>query len=157
MADLLSIIYVSSAVNPFSDAELESLLNDARAFNKAKSITGVLLYADGNFMQCLEGSTDSVLRAYDRILSSRRHKGLIELNHSKVETRSFASWEMALFRPGKAEFISISNAVSLASPKDNSSVMAIEFMKSFISTMGLATWATVLTKFPRAIFISSLR
>ncbi len=139
MAELLSIIYVSSAVKPFSDAELESLLVDARAFNKATAITGVLLYADGNFMQCLEGPTDSVLRAYDRILSSSRHKGLIEINHSKIEIRSFASWKMGLFRPTKAEFISISNAVSLASPKDNSSVMVIEVMKSFISTMGLDT------------------
>ena len=136
MTELLSIIYVSSAVNPFSDAELDSLLIDSRAFNKANAITGVLLYADGNFMQCLEGPADSILRAYDRILSSRLHKGLIELNRSKIETRSFESWEMGLLRPTNAEFISISNAVSLASPKDHSSVIAIEFMKGFIRTMG---------------------
>jgi hypothetical protein len=136
MTELLSIIYVSSAVNPFSDAELDALLVDARTFNKAADITGVLLYADGNFMQCLEGPTDSVLRAYDRILSSRRHKGLIEFNRSNIEARSFDSWKMGLLRPTKAEFISISNAVSLASPKDHSSLIAIEFMKSFISTMG---------------------
>jgi len=138
MTELLSIIYVSTALIPFTDRELESLLADARTFNKARAITGVLLYADGNFMQCLEGPTDSVLRAYDRILASRRHKGLIELNRSNIETRSFDSWEMGLLRPTKAEFISISNAVSLASPKDDSSVIAIEFMKSFISTMGAA-------------------
>ena len=138
MTDLLSIIYVSSALNPFSDTELESLLIDARTFNKARSITGVLLYADGNFMQCLEGPADSVLRAYDRILKSRRHKGLIELNRADIESRSFDSWEMGLARPTKAEFVSISNAVSLASPKDQSSLIAIEFMKSFIKTMGAA-------------------
>jgi len=136
VTELLSIIYVSSAVNLFSDTELESLLVDARTFNKARAITGVLLYADGNFMQCLEGPTASVLRAYDRILSSCRHKGLIELNRSKIEARSFESWEMSLLRPTNAEFISLSNAVSLASPKDHSSVIAIEFMKGFIRTMG---------------------
>ncbi|RYY73333.1 MAG: BLUF domain-containing protein [Gammaproteobacteria bacterium] len=138
MTDLLSIIYVSTALNPFIDEELDALLADARAFNKERAITGVLLYADGNFMQCLEGPADSVLRAYDRILASHRHKGLIELNRSEIESRSFDSWEMGLLRPTKAEFISISNAVSLASPKDHSSVIAIEFMKSFINTMGAA-------------------
>jgi len=89
-------------------------------------------------MQCLEGPADSVSRAYDRILKSRRHKGLIELNRADIESRSFDSWEMGLVRPTKAEFISISNAVSLASPKDQSSLIAIEFMKSFIKTMGAA-------------------
>lgn len=136
MTELLSIIYVSSAVNPFNDAELEEVLVDARNFNSANSLTGVLLYADGNFMQCLEGPVDSVLRAYDRINASCRHKGLIELNRSSVQNRSFESWEMGLLRPNKAEFISISNALSLASEKDNSSVVAIAFMKSFISTIG---------------------
>ena len=136
MTELLSIIYVSSAVNPFDDTELEQLLVDARNFNSANSLTGVLLYADGNFLQCLEGPVDSVLRAYNRISASRRHKGLIELNRSSVQNRSFESWEMGLLRPNKEEFISISNALSLASEKDNSSVIAIAFMKSFISTIG---------------------
>ncbi len=136
MTELLSIIYVSSAVNPFNEAELEELLTDARAFNTANSLTGVLLYADGNFMQCLEGPADCVLLAYERIKASCRHKGLIELNRSVIENRSFESWQMGLLRPNKAEFISISNALSLASEKDNSSVVNIVFMKSFISTIG---------------------
>jgi hypothetical protein len=138
MSELLSIIYVSSAVNSLDDTELEALLADARHFNKAHTITGVLLYADGNFMQCLEGPADSVLHAYDRINASRRHKDLIEFNRATIAARSFDSWQMGLLRPTKAEFISISNAVSLASPKDHSSVIAIEFMKSFITTMGVA-------------------
>lgn len=134
MTELLSIIYVSTAVNPLNDSELEELLIDARGFNRAKGITGVLLYADGNFLQCLEGPVDSVLLAYKRIQSSRRHKGLIELNRAQVQQRSFESWEMGLSRPNKAEFISISNALSLASEKDPSSIIAIEFMKTFIAT-----------------------
>ena len=138
MVELLSIIYVSSAVNSFNDAELDALLADARSFNKAHSLTGVLLYADGNFMQCLEGPADSVLLAYNRVKVSCRHKGLIELNRAEIESRSFDSWEMGLLRPTTAEFISISNALTLASPKDHSSVITIEFMKSFISTIGAA-------------------
>jgi hypothetical protein len=136
MIELVSIIYVSSAVNPFDDVELEQLLVDARSFNSTNSLTGVLLYADGNFLQCLEGPVDSVARAYERISASRRHKGLIELNRSIIQNRSFESWEMGLLRPNKAEFISISNALSLASEKDHSSIITIEFMKSFISTIG---------------------
>lgn len=135
MTELLSLIYVSSAVKPFNDAELEDLLVDARNFNKANALTGVLLYADGNFIQCLEGPADSVLRAYDRVRASRRHKGLIELSRASVQQRSFASWEMGLSRPSKAEFISISKALSLASAKDSSSAISIEFMKSFTSAL----------------------
>jgi hypothetical protein len=137
MAELLSIIYVSSALRPLTDPELDALLVDARAFNKANAITGVLLYAEGNFLQCLEGPAESVSLAYDRVLHSKLHKGLIELHRAKVDHRNFDSWEMGLVRPTSAQFITISNALSLTSPKDQSSMMAIEFMKSFISTMGV--------------------
>lgn len=140
MTELLSIIYVSSAVKPFTDTELEELLVDARSFNKAHALTGVLLYAEGNFLQYLEGPLDAVTNAYARIQTSHRHKGLIELNRAEIHNRSFASWEMGLLQPDKTEFISILNALSLMSAKDCSSAIAIEFMKSFIATVGVVKY-----------------
>ena len=89
-------------------------------------------------MQCIEGPQEFVLVAYDRIQRSRRHQGLIELNRTSIEHRSFESWEMGLARPTTEDFISISNALSLASQQDSSSVITIEFIKTFVSTIRAA-------------------
>jgi len=49
------LVYVSSATELFSDTQLENLLLRSRQNNSTLGITGMLLYKDGNFMQCLEG------------------------------------------------------------------------------------------------------
>ena len=48
-------VYVSSAVDLFSDEELLKLLDVSRKNNQALDVTGMLLYKGGNFMQFLEG------------------------------------------------------------------------------------------------------
>ena len=50
MGQLTQLIYVSSAVVPFSEQQLRDLLILARDANKTHQISGLLLYKDGNFM-----------------------------------------------------------------------------------------------------------
>ncbi len=56
------LVYVSSAVRPFSRVDLDDLLATSRANNARVGITGMLLYKDGNFMQVLEGDEEAVRR-----------------------------------------------------------------------------------------------
>ena len=58
MPALQTIAYVSSATRLFAEQQLESVQNEARGSNLENDITGVLLYSDGNFMQCLEGPVE---------------------------------------------------------------------------------------------------
>jgi hypothetical protein len=54
---LYHLIYESQVTRPFSKPELVNLLQQARQFNEANGITGLLLYTpDGRFLQVLEGS-----------------------------------------------------------------------------------------------------
>jgi hypothetical protein len=110
MNDLRSIVYVSTAVAPFADEELEALLIEARDFNRKHSVTGVLLYNDGSFMQCFEGPEAEVAQAYARIQASERHKDIYELMNEPVPERSFRSWDMGLARPTKSELLRLSTA-----------------------------------------------
>ena len=71
MPDLQTIAYVSTAIRLLSVAELETLLVTARDLNLQNSVTGVLLYSGGNFMQCFEGRQPAVHETYERIRSSR--------------------------------------------------------------------------------------
>jgi Sensors of blue-light using FAD len=110
MAELRSIVYLSTAVSLFTEQELESLLVTARRSNLENGITGVLLYSDGNFMQCLEGSQASVQSTYDRILASRKHKNVVKLLDRGIAARSFADWQMGFAQPTKSELLALTTA-----------------------------------------------
>ena len=108
------LIYVSSAVNLFSDEELTKLLETAREKNHAQDITGLLLYAAGNFMQVLEGPEKDVRETHTRISRDPRLRGLITLMQGNREGRDFADWSMgfkkldgpdALTIPGYSDFM----------------------------------------------------
>ena len=91
---MLSLVYVSSATELLSSDELVALLEQSRAANEGRGITGMLLYRDGNILQCLEGPEDDVRRLYDTISRDPRHDGVIVLVEEEVEQRSFADWSM---------------------------------------------------------------
>ena len=133
MSNLLSIIYLSSATHLFSNAELEQLLLDAGTYNKSRDVTGVLLYCDGNFMQCIEGPEESVLDVYSLITASRRHKGLIEIQRTEIENRSFGSWAMGFASPRTAEFSNLSLAISSASAGNSATSDSVELLKNFVA------------------------
>ena len=91
---LVSLIYVSSAVELFSPAELLALLETSRRNNTPVGITGLLLYKDGNFMQVIEGEAAEIHRLHDRISRDPRHTGLITLTERRIEQRQFSDWSM---------------------------------------------------------------
>jgi hypothetical protein len=91
---LFQIVYVSSAVRPFSTDELIKLLDKARPRNLAAGVTGMLLYHDGNFIQLLEGPEESVRKTHERIRKDPRHTGLITLVHKQAQERYFSDWSM---------------------------------------------------------------
>ena len=90
--------------------ELELLLDDARAANRTNDITGVLFYAEGSFMQCLERPDAAIAETYARICASRRHHGIFELMDQSVARRHFVGWDMALSQPTSSALLALSTA-----------------------------------------------
>jgi hypothetical protein len=88
------LVYVSSAVTPFSRQEQENLLSQCRERNLRDGITGLLLYKDGNFMQMLEGDKGAVEASFQRIKTDPRHHGIIRLIQGEVSSRDFSDWSM---------------------------------------------------------------
>ncbi len=93
--DLVSLVYVSSAIRQFEAPELLDILRTARRNNERLDVTGMLLYKDGNFMQVLEGRSAAVNDLMSSIERDGRHRGMIVLIKKPVEERQFASWSMA--------------------------------------------------------------
>lgn len=94
MESLYQLSYVSSAVYWMEQAELETLLEQARPNNHRLGVTGMLLYADGAFIQVLEGPRDSVLALYERILEDKRHTHALVIYEGSASERLFPDWKM---------------------------------------------------------------
>ena len=91
---LESLVYVSSSVGMMNFGEISELVDKAQENNAANAITGVLLYADGNFMQYLEGPESQLSKLYGKIESDPRHTGLILLSRETIDERQFGDWTM---------------------------------------------------------------
>jgi hypothetical protein len=91
---MFSLVYVSSAVTPFSPSELRDLLATCHENNVKLGISGMLLYKDGNFMQVLEGEEERVRTLYATIGLDPRHRGLLTLTQGPLAERQFPDWSM---------------------------------------------------------------
>jgi hypothetical protein len=91
---MLAIVYISSAVPPFSDSDLIALLKQSRNKNAELEITGILLYKDGDIMQLLEGPKEAVKKLAQTIYADKRHRGIIQLLQRNISQREFPDWSM---------------------------------------------------------------
>lgn len=89
-APLRSLLYVSSASRAMPAHELATLVAEARAWNAANGITGVLLYRMGNFIQYLEGPGDRIDLLHRRIRRDARHHGVVPILDHRIAARAFA-------------------------------------------------------------------
>ena len=91
---MLAIVYISSAVHPFSEADLTALLKQSQQKNAELEITGILLYRDGEIMQLIEGPDEAVKKLAKTIYADQRHRGIIQLLEKKISRREFPDWSM---------------------------------------------------------------
>jgi hypothetical protein len=75
--------------------DLQELLDRARASNAAKGITGALIYAEGIFLQILEGDKVLLQELMAKIRRDLRHESVLVVRESEVATAIFGSWKMA--------------------------------------------------------------
>jgi Sensors of blue-light using FAD len=94
MADLFALTYLSKATRDLLPEELDAILLQARLFNAAEQVTGVLLYGEECFFQLLEGPEASVRKVFDRISAARAHTDIRVLSQGSIAGRFFESWHM---------------------------------------------------------------
>lgn len=121
------VLYICLAREPFTRSALAALLAKSRANNERNSVTGILLYKGGLFLQLLEGPRPAVRRLFERISSDARHCGCTMIDESSSAERTFPDWRMA-FRnlddpeiaamPGFSDFMNQVDATAAGSRRD---------------------------------------
>lgn len=91
---LQQLIYRSTAIRAWSDEELDRLVAQARIHNYSYAITGVLLYADRQFLQLLEGEPAAIEQMYQHIVHDSRHTHITLLVREPVPQRLFPHWSL---------------------------------------------------------------
>lgn len=95
---MIHIIYISRAVRPLSDQDLQALLDQCRRDNAQHNVTGVLFYSHGNIAQLIEGEAEILEPLFKKISRDGRHSNVVKLVSKPITVRSFSDWSMA-FHP----------------------------------------------------------
>jgi hypothetical protein len=96
---LVRLLYVSRAVRALGD--IDSILLSSRTNNPPIGITGVLCYADGLYLQAIEGGRESVNQLFNKISSDVRHSDVLLLHYEEISERRFGNWTMGQVNLGK--------------------------------------------------------
>ena len=93
---LATLVYRSRCVTPLDGPALNQLVEAAFQRNLAESVTGLLIYDGGRFLQWLEGPAESVDRIWQSIRVDSRHTDVEILGHMPTTVRCFPDWGMKL-------------------------------------------------------------
>ena len=89
------LIYRSQASRAVHEVTLSPLLRKAREHNQQANLSGLLLYANGQFLQVLEGPEPALSNLYARIKDDPRHFNVQTLAYGLAAERAFPDWCMA--------------------------------------------------------------
>lgn len=102
MSDLIRLVYASRACFPQEaradgiEPEVARILAQSRRNNARADVVGALHYADGHFLQCLEGRREAVRVLMARLHTDPRHDRIEILREQAIAAPSFAAWSMKL-------------------------------------------------------------
>jgi hypothetical protein len=92
---LTQLVYVSNRSKFCTAKDIEQILESSVRNNQKKNITGVLLYSDKKFLQCIEGNYEDLKKLYAKIKQDKRHYNPIMIGFTTVKERLFPAWQMA--------------------------------------------------------------
>ena len=99
---LIQLTYASRPSLAFKPEDLDNILAASKRNNTRVGVTGALCFANGIFLQQLEGDRTEVNRLYHRILTDPRHRDPVVLNFAEINSRRFTTWAMGSLAPLEA-------------------------------------------------------
>jgi hypothetical protein len=94
MTPLRRLIYVSKPAPALEGSDVASILEVARARNRASHITGFLAFNHETFLQVLEGSGEAVSECFGRIMADPRHTHVQLVSFEPIDAKGFPDWGM---------------------------------------------------------------
>jgi Sensors of blue-light using FAD len=112
---LVELLYCSISVAPkLTNVDIDQLLASARRRNLAENVTGMLIYHQGEFVQILEGSKNSVESLYEQFIDADpRHTRINKEQQNPISHRRFNEWSMGFLGAPEIESLMPSSAMGI--------------------------------------------
>lgn len=118
-----TFVYCSRATEGVDEAEVGRIVESAQRHNRARGITGVLVFGDGVFFQLIEGPVVQVQNLIASLHDDPRHRDIVVLERSEERReRLYPDWEMERV---KADDIRAVLHDALGSTEDESNAAAL--------------------------------
>ena len=91
---LVAKTYLSQSKLDWTDEAIDELLERSKRNNATRKITGAMIYANGYFMQLIEGPQIAVDELYSAIEADPRHEVLSLIHNQEIKDRHFSDWAM---------------------------------------------------------------
>ena len=129
---LVRLIYASHFKANVASNELAAIHHTAVKNNPRVGVTGVLVFGDDQFIQCIEGGRSEVNRLFSAIESDKRHQDIQILDFSEISERDFEKWSMKLVLLTE-ENPKLKNLPEKGTfkPKTMSAATALSFLRQF--------------------------
>ena len=135
--DFIQLLYLSNAKPELKQAELDKILEVSRKNNPSRDITGLLVFANGVFIQVLEGPTSEVTNLFETICDDTRHQEVAMLGEYVGQERIFSKWSMGFLQSTFDELTRITDSPNMIGRDDvlsllsNDETEAVRFLKKF--------------------------
>lgn len=132
---LMQLVYTSTATGTINTGEFEDILHVARTKNAEKGITGMLMFHENTFYQCLEGDENVISELFTKIAIDDRHFNVHLIGKVEVQERSFPDWKMGFVNMHGEElsnqgFNDVNKSIDLIESTPKS---LVKFMEHFIN------------------------
>jgi len=95
------LVYTSIIDTSVDFEEIHRLLTKAVENNKKKSITGMMVYSNDYFLQCIEGEAKDIDELFKKIVKDKRHYDIKLLGKKDIEKRYFDEWNLGFINNSK--------------------------------------------------------
>lgn len=111
------VVYTSRASKAMDDNDLVVLLVQSRSNNERDGVTGMLLYAEGAFLQCIEGPEYSIADLMGRLELDPRHTDFNVIQETRCDERRFDDWTMGFRAVTAADIAGVLQRADIALPE----------------------------------------
>tara|TARA_Y100001934_G_scaffold274873_1_gene368158 strand:- start:8432 stop:8863 length:432 start_codon:yes stop_codon:yes gene_type:complete len=135
--DFVQLMYLSNSKPELKQSDLDAILEVSRRNNPSRGITGLLVFANGVFIQVLEGPTTEVHNLFETICDDSRHEAVAIIAEYLDQERLFSKWSMAFIQSTFDELTKITDTPKMLNRDDvlellsNDKTKAARFLKDF--------------------------
>ena len=116
---MISTTYISQASEDTSDEDLLKLLAQCHRNNTATGVTGMLLFGNTTYVQCLEGEQADVDELLVKIGADPRHTAIKVLRRGPIAARQFSEWNMGFEQVTKGALTEVPGLSNFGLPDFN--------------------------------------